>query len=139
MKVNGNIPKELYDAEQKLKQTLDATDAFVQEHSDVFGQFEELVNTRNERIEECKKLCKRHQSSTDLFKTNVAKKKVYEPESFRKVLGPSKLVKVCEVSSKKVKAMVDSGVIQEAVLDDVEVEVKETVRVTGVPKKWEIS
>ena len=139
MKVNADIPKELYDAEQKLRQTLDATDAFVQEHSDVFEQFEELVNTRNERIESCKKLCKRHRSSTDLFKTNIAKRMVYDPESFRKVLGPSKLIKACEIPSKKVKAMVEAGVITEAELEKVDTEVKETVRVTGVPKKWEIS
>jgi hypothetical protein len=139
MKVNGDIPKELYDAEQKLRQTLDATDAFVQENSAVFEQFEELVNTRNERIEECKKLCKRHQASTDLFKTNVAKKTVYDPESFRKVFGPSKLVKVCEIPTKRVKAMVESGLILETDLEKVDAEVKETVRVTGVPKKWEIS
>jgi hypothetical protein len=136
MKLNGKIPKELYDAERKLQEAVDATDAFVREHEDVFEQFQELVNTRNDLIEECKSMCKKHKCTTDLFKAVRKELVTYDPASFKKVFGNKKFMDVCEVSSKKVRSLLDSLIISKSQLQEVDSNKKTSVSVTPAHKVW---
>ena len=137
---NKKIPRELYDVEDRLRSNVKATDAFLEEHSAVFEQFQELVSTRNDLIDEGKSLCKKHKCGTELFKTHSSTKVVYDPESFRDAFGPKKLVQACDVSAKKVKAMVEAGMLDEVKLkSEVEKELKVSMAVTPRHKKWEIS
>jgi hypothetical protein len=137
---NNKIPRDLYDAEDRLRSNVKATDAFLEEHSAVFEQFQELVSTRNDLIDEGKALCKKHKCGTELFKTHSSTKIVYDPESFRTAFGPKKLIQACDVSAKKVKSMVEAGLLDEKKLkSEVEKKLKVSMAVTPRHKKWEIS
>lgn len=130
------IPPELLRVEGRLKKNLEATKAFFEEHPKVFEQFQDLISTRNELIEEGKSLCKRHECSTDLFKTNTAVTPVYDPQAFRDEFGPKKLIEACELKTSKVKAMVTAGLLERDRLEKVATEEKITVRVTPKAKPW---
>lgn len=137
MKNNTNgIPPELLKVEERLKKNIDATKAFFNENPNLFQQLQDLINTRNELIEEGKSLCKRHKCSTEMFKANTAKTVVYDPASFRDVFGPKKLADACEIKNKVVEAMVVAGTLDPQRLAEVQSEEKETVRVTPKVKPW---
>ena len=138
VKDTNSIPPELLKIEERLKKNLDATKAFIDEHPNVFEQLQDLINTRNDLIEEGKHLCKRHECSTDLFKTNTAVTKVYDPQSFRDEFGPKKLIEACELKASKVKSMVTAGLLETERLEKVSMEEKVTVRVTPKAKPWVI-
>lgn len=132
---NG-IPPELLKTEERLKKNVEATEALMEEHRAVFAQLDDLVNTRNDLIDEGKSICKRHKCSTDLFKTNTAASTEYDPQAFRDEFGPKKLLDACELKPKKVKAMVEAGLLDAERLKKAEREGKETVRVTPRYKPW---
>ena len=136
--LDNNIPRELLEVEKRLQENIDVTDSLIKRHRKVFEEFQHLADERNACIEEGKKLSKTHECSTDLFKTNKATRVVYDPDSFREVFGTKKLAKVCDVSTKKVKAMVESGILAQEQLDKVESEKKESIRVTPKHKPWDL-
>ena len=132
------IPPELLKIEDRLKKNVEATRAFFDEHPNVFEQLQDLIGTRNELIEEGKSLCKRHECSTDIFKTNTAKAQVYDPQAFRDEFGPKKLIEACELKTSKVKAMVTAGLLERNRLEKVKMDEKVTVRVIPKVKPWVI-
>ena len=134
-KLNGSIPPELLEAENKLKSNLARTDEFLKKHRKVFEQFEDLVNERNSGIDECKKMVKQAKCSTDLFKANSAKNTQYDPEQFMERFGSEMLVSCCKVMGNKVKAHVQTGQLDQDDVEDTVVEDEPTIRITG-PDKW---
>jgi CII-binding regulator of phage lambda lysogenization HflD len=138
MILDNNIPRELLEVEKRLQENVDVTDSFIKRHRKVFEEFQHLADERNACIEEGKKLAKTHGCSTDLFKANESTRVVYDPDSFRDVFGPKKLAQACQVSATKVRAMVESGVLDKDKLDEVESENKVTNRVTPKYKPWDL-
>lgn len=138
MILDNNIPRELLEVEKRLQENVEVTQSLIKRHRKVFDEFQHLADERNACIEEGKKLAKQHGCSTDLFKSNEATRVVYDPESFRDVFGPKKLAQACEVSSKKVKAMVESGMLDAEKLTAVASKEMTTVRVTPKYKPWDL-
>lgn len=138
MILDNNIPRELLEVEKRLQENVDITDSFIKRNRKVFEEFQHLADERNACIEEGKKLSKMHGCSTDLFKTNEAKRVVYDPDSFREVFGPKKLAQSCDISTKKVKAMVESGVLDTQKLQEVDSKETTTIRVTPKYKPWDL-
>lgn len=136
-KLNGSIPPELFEAENKLKDNISRTEAFLNRHRKVFEQFQDLVNERNAGIDECSKLCKASQCSTDLFKANSAKNTKYDAERFLEKFGPEVLAGCCNVVGKKVKAHVETGQMSQDDVNDTIFEDEPTIRIKG-PSKWVI-
>lgn len=136
-KLNGSIPPELLEAENKLKDNLTRTDEFLKRHRKVFEQFEDLVNERNAGIDECKKMAKQAKCSTDLFKANTASNTHYDSERFLELFGSEMLVACSKVMGNKVKAHIQTGQLDKDDVDGTIVEDEPTIRVTG-PDKWVI-
>ena len=136
-KLNGNIPPELIEVQKRLEENVQLMDGMIKKNGKVFEQFQHLVRERNACIVEGKKLAAQHRCTTDVFSSNEAEKVEYDPDSFREVFGPKKLAQACQLNSKKLKAMVETGIIEQTRLDEVDNEVKNTIRVT--PKYKEIT